>query len=61
MMKMSVNRGSTMIGHVSWKITPVIGCSQLKRNFWLPLSAKQIAMPSLPHHENERQCGVNDF
>jgi hypothetical protein len=60
-MKMSVNGASTIFGHESWETTPPIGCSQLQRNFWLPLWAKRIAILSLPHHENERQWSVNDF
>jgi hypothetical protein len=59
-MKISVNGASTILGHVSWGITPPIGCSQSYRNFWLHLYSKQIAIPSLRYHENERQWSVND-
>ena len=60
-MKMGINRALTMFGHASWVITLPIGCSQLYRNFWPPLSAKQIAIPSLPHLGIERQQSVKEF
>jgi hypothetical protein len=59
-MKMSVDGASTIFGHASWEITPPIGCSQSYRNYWLPLQIKQIAIPSLPHLQNERQQSIND-
>jgi hypothetical protein len=58
-MKMSSNGASTIFGHSFWEITPPIGCSQSSRNFWLPLLAKQIVIPSLPHHENKCQWRIN--
>jgi hypothetical protein len=59
-MKMSINGTSTITGHASWEITPPIGCCQSYWNVWLLSSAKQIAIPSVPHHDNERQQSVND-
>jgi len=59
-MKMSVNGPSTIIGHVSWVISEVIGCKLSYTNYWLPLQAKEKVKSSLPHDENERQWSVND-
>jgi len=36
-MKMSVNRASTIFGHASWDIKPSIGCTQSWRYFCWPL------------------------
>ena len=55
--KMSIND----FGHASWVITPPTRCSQSWRNYRLPLSTKQIAIPSLPHLENECQQSVNNI
>jgi len=59
-MKMSVNGASMIFGHATWVFTPPLGCRQSYRNYRPPLSAIQIAIPSLPHLQNERQLSVND-
>jgi len=58
---MSVNGESKIFVHESWVITPPIRCSQSYRNLWPPLYAKQIAIPSLPHLENECHQSVNNI
>jgi hypothetical protein len=50
-----------MFGNAFWEMTHPIGCIQSYWNFWLSLKAKLIAIPSMPHHENERQLSINDY
>jgi len=58
--KIRVNRILKIFSLAFWVITPLIGWRVSWRNFWPPLKAKQVVIPSLCHHENECQLSVND-
>jgi hypothetical protein len=58
--KLSVNRVSTIFGLVSQVINQRLGRFDAYWKYWPPLWAKKNATCSLPDHENERQCSVQD-
>ena len=60
-MKTSFNGASIIFGYVLWVIWGVLGCKQSQTNNWPPLLAKQIAIPSLPHLENQSHLSINVF
>jgi hypothetical protein len=60
-MKMGINKASTIVGHVSWVIWGVTGCTLSYTDYWLPLLAKVNVKHFLPHLQNEQQQSANDF
>jgi len=60
-LRMSVNRASTISSYRSWVIYVPIGCRHPFIKYWQPLLAETTATCSLPHPENECQQSANSF
>ena len=59
--RMSINRASTIIRFASCKIYVPIDCRHPLMRYWQPLGAETIVTRSLLRPENERQRSVNNF
>jgi len=60
-LKMSVNRASTISSVASWVIYIPISCRLPFIRYWQPLLSETTATYSLPHPENDCQWSVNNL
>jgi hypothetical protein len=60
-LRMSINRASTICSVSSWPIYVPIGCRHPSIKYWHPLLAKTTAKCSLLYPENECHWSVNSF
>jgi len=60
-LKMSVNRASTIFGHAPWKFRGLCGDVMPKSCYWPPFWAEPLTITSLLCPKNERLWSVNEF